>query len=117
MDATSAESPLSSIFDLGWYGFGRSTSTGRLTNDPGFVARFHDSGRVGFYLRVLKEGVITAGDSIRLIKADSAKLSIGEAMLVRSKGPRRQEIINRALAISALSEAWRRELQGRDAAK
>jgi MOSC domain-containing protein YiiM len=80
-------------------------------DDPGFVARFHDSGRVGFYLRVLREGTITADDTIELLAPDPAQLSIREAMLARIKGPRQQEIIRRALAITALSGAWRRDLQ------
>ena len=81
--------------------------------DPGFVARFHHSGRVGFYLRVLQEGVVTAGDPIELLEADPAQLCISVAMLALTKGPRQQEIISRALAISALSQAWREDLQTR----
>jgi MOSC domain-containing protein YiiM len=81
--------------------------------DPGFVARFHHSGRVGFYLRVLQEGAVTAGDPIELLEADPAQLCISVAMLALTKGPRQQEIISRALAISALSQAWREDLQKR----
>lgn len=79
--------------------------------DPGFVRRFHHSGRVGFYLRVLREGTVAAGDAIELLEPDPAQLSIGEAMLALPEGPRRQEIIERALAIPALSQAWQRSLQ------
>jgi len=79
--------------------------------DPGFVRRFHHSGRVGFYLRVLREGTVAVGDTVELLEPDPAKLSISEAMLAVTKGPRQQEIIERALAIPALSQAWRRDLQ------
>ncbi|HUL13917.1 MAG TPA: MOSC domain-containing protein [Methylococcaceae bacterium] len=81
--------------------------------DPAFVGRFHHSGRVGFYLRVLQQGVVTAGDAIELLEAYPAKLSIGEAMLALNKGPRQREIIDRALEIPALSDAWRQDLQKR----
>ena len=80
---------------------------------PAFVGRFHHSGRVGFYLRVLQQGVVTAGDAIELLEAYPAKLSIGEAMLALNKGPRQREIIDRALEIPALSDAWRQDLQKR----
>lgn len=81
--------------------------------DPAFVGRFHHSGRVGFYLRVLQQGVVTAGDAIELLEAYPAKLSIGEAMLALHRGPRQREIIDRALEIPALSDAWRQDLQKR----
>lgn len=81
--------------------------------DPGFVARFHTSGRVGFYLRVLQEGEVAAGEPIALVAADPDRLSIQEAMLALTKGPRQQEIIARALDIPALSGAWRHDLQKR----
>ena len=79
-------------------------------DDADFVGRFHRSGRVGFYLRVLQAGVVEAGLSIQVIKQDPAGLNIRDAMLALTKGPRQQEIIARALAIPALSEAWRESL-------
>lgn len=81
--------------------------------DPGFVRRFLHSGRVGFYLRVLEPGQVGAGDAILKVGEDSARLSIRDCMLARIKGPRQQEIIDRALGIEALSEAWKKDLQQR----
>lgn len=81
--------------------------------DPAFVARFLHSGRVGFYLRILEEGVVTADDPVELLESDPAKLCICEAMMALTKGPRQQEIIRRALAIPALSLAWRDDLEKR----
>lgn len=81
--------------------------------DPAFVARFLHSGRVGFYLRILREGVVRAGEHIELLEADPGKLCVSEAMLALSKGPRQQEIIRRALGIPALSRAWRLDLEKR----
>ncbi len=84
---------------------------GLRMEDPGFVRRFHHSGRVGFYLRVLKEGPLTPGDAIERLHEDPGQLSIRDAMLALNKNPRQQEIIRRALAIPALSQAWRESLQ------
>ena len=83
---------------------------GMRMEDDEFVGKFHFSGRVGFYLRVLKEGFLNQGDKIELIHADGGQLNIQEAMLALNKNPRQQEIIKRALAISALSQAWRDSL-------
>lgn len=81
--------------------------------DPTFVGRFRRSGRVGFYLRVLEEGEVRAGDPISRIEEDAEKLTIRDAMLAIDKGPRQKEIIERALRIDALSRAWRDDLQER----
>ena len=83
---------------------------GMRMEDAGFVRRFHHSGRVGFYLRVLKEGRLSPGDTIERLHADAGQLSIRDAMLALNKNPRQQEIISRALAIPALSQAWRESL-------
>lgn len=79
--------------------------------DPLFVGRFHTSGRVGFYLRVLQTGEVKASDAIRLIEADAHRMTIQEAMLALSKGERQQEVIAKVLAIPALSQAWRESLE------
>lgn len=78
-----------------------------------FPKMFINSGRVGFYLRVLKEGVINPHDPVTVVEEDAAKLSIQEAMLALLKGPRRQAVIKKALGIDALSKAWRDDLEKR----
>jgi MOSC domain-containing protein YiiM len=78
--------------------------------DITFVGTFRRSGRVGFYLRVLEEGEVRAGDAITRISEDRKKLNIRDAMLAIDPGPRQREIIRHALSIAALSEAWRNDL-------
>ncbi len=82
-------------------------------SDPGFVKRFHGSGRVGFYLRVIEEGEAQAGDRIHLFQEATESLSVQDAMLALVKGPRQKEIIKRALAVEALSATWRNDLRKR----
>lgn len=81
--------------------------------DPGFVARFAHSGRVGFYLRVLEPGEVRAGEPIVRVKDDPERLNIRDCMLARIPGPRQREIIDQALRVDALSEAWRTDLEQR----
>jgi MOSC domain-containing protein YiiM len=79
--------------------------------DTDFVGRFHYSGRVGFYLRILQAGQVKAGDPIERLHADPEGLDIATAMLALNKNPRQQAIIARALSIPALSQAWRESLE------
>jgi MOSC domain-containing protein YiiM len=78
---------------------------------------FMQSGRVGFYLRVLREGAVAAGDTIELLQEDPVRLSIKDCMLALVKGPRRYAVIETALQIEALSDSWRRSLSKRLAAR
>lgn len=43
---------------------------GLKAGSPGFVRTFLESGRLGFYLRVLEEGTVSAGDPIALVRSD-----------------------------------------------
>ena len=81
--------------------------------DPGFVADFLTSGRTGFYLRVLKPGVIQAGDAIQWLSGHPDPVSIRDAMRALVKGPQQQDWIRKVLAQEALSEAWRQDLTER----
>lgn len=84
--------------------------------DVRFVKQFLTSGRLGFYLRVLEEGRIAAGNSIERVSQVDDSLSIRDCMLAYGKNERQREMIDRALSISALSEAWRTDLMQRLAA-
>jgi MOSC domain-containing protein YiiM len=43
---------------------------------PDFPKRFLESGRTGFYLRVLEEGELGAGDAITLVSRESGAVSV-----------------------------------------
>lgn len=81
--------------------------------NPRFVADFLVSGRTGFYLRVLEEGLMQAGDTVLLREADPRRVSIRDAMHAWISGPTQQEWIEKVLAINALSAAWRNDLTQR----
>jgi MOSC domain-containing protein YiiM len=46
--------------------------------DPQWVKKFRHAERPGFYCRVLKQGILTAGDDIRVEKFSGDTISIGE---------------------------------------
>ena len=80
---------------------------GIRTNEPRMPALLTSSGRPGFYFRVLKEGVVSAGDEI--VKAGEAneRMTVAEinALLYSPNHPR--DRLERALRIQALSPGWR----------
>jgi ferredoxin-NADP reductase len=68
-------------------------------------------GRPGFYLRVLQEGTVQAGDDIVRIGAGPEAVSVSavDALLYRPGHPRAD--LERALRIPALSPGWKGSLQ------
>jgi MOSC domain-containing protein YiiM len=75
-----------------------------------FPKRFQKSGRVGFYLRVMKEGELAAGDRIERVDVPDS-VTIAEFLKVYgSKRPSRRAI-SRVLAAPGLSHAWRTYLE------
>jgi MOSC domain-containing protein YiiM len=80
---------------------------------PGFPKQFLKSGRVGFYLRVLEEGELGAGDVLECVAPHPAALSIRELNHTMHFDRRNAEAMRRVLDVDALAEAWRRPLAER----
>ena len=77
------------------------------------VKRFLDSRRSGFYLAVEVEGDIAAGDSIEVLERHPAAVSIPELLRMYLKESVDPNRLRETVAIPALSDAWRRDLQKR----
>ena len=80
---------------------------------PRFPKQFTRSGRVGFYLRVLEEGDVGAGDALACIEREDEPLSIealNRAVLIDRDA---RDVLERALASPALSGAWRDVIEKR----
>jgi MOSC domain-containing protein YiiM len=75
------------------------------------VKRFLASGRTGFYLSVAVEGDIGAGDTIDIIERHPAAVSIPELLSMYLKEGASSARLREAIAIPALSDSWRRDLQ------
>ena len=79
----------------------------RMGEGAEFPARFQQSGRPGFYLRVLEEGEIGAGDEIELIDHDEDSVTIAEFIRVYLHEAHDPQSLKRVLASRDLGEAWR----------
>lgn len=75
--------------------------------DPAFPKRFLQSCRVGFYLRVLEEGDVGAGDAIELERADPQRMTVREICHLYYFDPGNTADRQRALRIESLSPGWR----------
>jgi len=76
-------------------------------NDPQIPALLVSRHRPGFYLRVLREGAVQAGDDIAQVASGPQAMTVAEtdALLYLPGHPRKQLL--RALQIPALSEGWK----------
>jgi MOSC domain-containing protein YiiM len=73
------------------------------------VKRFLASRRTGFYLRVLREGEVGAGNEIIPVHQDEHRVSVLDALLLHLHESDSSELRNRALQVEYLSPSWRKE--------
>jgi MOSC domain-containing protein YiiM len=71
------------------------------------IKRFLDSRRSGFYVRVLKEGSLQAGDPIEFRNRDPHAVTVREIMDLYAAKKLEKRQIERAVAVEALSNSWR----------
>lgn len=74
---------------------------------PEFPKQFLASGRIGFYLRVLREGRIRAGDDATLVTTDPDAFSVRDLSYLRYFDHGNVEGYRRAAGMEALSVDWR----------
>jgi MOSC domain-containing protein YiiM len=74
--------------------------------DPGFLKPFLRSGRLGFYLRVLEEGHLAAGDAIARAGRGDPEVSIRSLARLFAEGGASEEF-SRAAAAPALEDGWK----------
>jgi MOSC domain-containing protein YiiM len=79
----------------------------------GFPKLFLASGRVGFYLRVLEEGEVGAGDVFECVEGDPEQMSVREMSRLLFFEPENLEGAKRALRVTALSPGWRYSFEER----
>ncbi|HSS21693.1 MAG TPA: MOSC domain-containing protein [Pyrinomonadaceae bacterium] len=71
------------------------------------IKKFLQGERSGFYLSVLQEGEVEAGDSIELIKKSENSVSVNDVTRLYSSDKSNIELLQRAIATEALPESWR----------
>ena len=78
---------------------------------PDLVKRFLRSGRSGFYLRVLREGELAAGDVIEHLPVATPSLSVAEVAALQAGRRPDRERLRLASELPGLSAAWREDFR------
>jgi len=76
----------------------------------GMVKRFLKSGRTGYYLAVLREGDVGAGDEVSVVKMDSEAFPISEITrlyVTKELDEKDVQQMRRTLTLEALPESWK----------
>jgi len=71
------------------------------------VKRFLHSGRTGFYLAVLEEGEVSAGDTIKVISRDEHGVTLADVVTLYTTDAANQGLLRRVSELPALPEGWR----------
>jgi ferredoxin-NADP reductase/MOSC domain-containing protein YiiM len=79
---------------------------GMRMDEPRMAALLVSHGRPGFYLRVLEEGLVGAGDEIVKIADGPERMTVAEINALLYLPGHRREDLQRALRIPALSPGW-----------
>jgi MOSC domain-containing protein YiiM len=75
---------------------------GRM-DEPQWVKRFADARRPGAYLRVLREGVVAAGDPVEVVARPDERVTIAESMTAYYGDA---ELMSRLLRVEGRGLAW-----------
>jgi len=76
-------------------------------NRTDIIKRFLQSGRAGFYFAVLKEGEVTAGDSIELLERDEHKIPVADVVNLYRGDAANQKLLRRVSELPSLPNSWR----------
>lgn len=71
------------------------------------VKRFLISERSGFYLSVVKEGEVGAGDEFQMIEKNTSGVRVVDVTRLYSSDKENVDLLRRAIATEALTESWR----------
>jgi len=76
-------------------------------NDMKMVKRFLDSKRTGFYLAVVREGEVGAGDAIYFRENQEDGVTIADIVNLYTIDSENQKLLRRATESAALPEGWK----------
>jgi MOSC domain-containing protein YiiM len=85
----------------------------RFWNRPELLQLVVRTGRSGFYLRVLEEGAVEAGQEVRLLDRPYPDWTVARATEARARTAARPAEAEALLSIATLGADWREHIQGK----
>lgn len=82
-------------------------------DDPDLPRRFAERGTVGYYFRVLDEGIVKAGAPVILESRDPAGVTVAEVLALWADKGAGVAALRRVLNVPALSATWRGRFEKR----
>ncbi len=67
-----------------------------------------ESGKTGFYVAVLREGLVRAGDEVVLVEEDPERVSIADLVRLRMPGRKDPDLLKRARRVRAIPASWKK---------
>jgi len=80
-------------------------------NDPGILKPFLKSLRTGFYLRVIREGNLAAGQEIVRVRRADRSVSVSDITRVKYFDRADRDVLEAAVGLEKLTPGWRDEFQ------
>jgi len=77
------------------------------------IKRFMRSGRSGFYLAVVLEGGLAAGDRVEIVSRDAHGVTVADVVATEGGESPDQRLLERVIAVPALPESWKRHIRSR----
>ena len=74
------------------------------------IRRFLASGRSGFYFSVAEAGEVSAGSEIEILSRDANRVTVADIQRLYLGKERDQDLLRRAINVSALPENWKTSL-------
>jgi MOSC domain-containing protein YiiM len=74
---------------------------------PDMVKRFLRARRTGFYLSVMRQGSVTAGDPIEFAAREEHGVTVADIVDLYARDSENEGLLRRAVALTALPESWR----------
>jgi MOSC domain-containing protein YiiM len=79
----------------------------RRWNAEWLLKRVVELRRTGWYLRVLREGAVSRGDAVRLVRRPHPAWSVDRLTALRTLTPRAPAELDEAASLAALAPEWR----------
>ena len=82
----------------------------RLTGIPDLWVRARDSGKLGFHMRTLEEGLVSTGDAFELVHGHSDRITVAEVLDLYHRRSKDRELARRLARMLEFAEQGKRDI-------